>query len=59
MSQSADPNHFGGTAGILEMWTKLCDYKSVYPGSNKVVYGACEQESEEKNFKFWFFNMQN
>ena len=31
---------------------KLCEntksYKSAYPGSNKVVYGACEQESEEK-----------
>ena len=27
-------------------------------GQNKVVYGPCEQESEEKNSKFWFFNMQ-
>ena len=37
---------------------KLCEntknYKYAYPGSNKVVYGACEQESEEKiqNFDF-------
>ena len=37
---------------------KLCkntkNYKYAYPGSNKVVYGACEQESEEKiqNFDF-------
>ena len=42
------------------MYTKLCEntknYKSAYPGSNKVVYGACEQESEEKNSKFWFLN---
>ena len=32
------------------------NYKSAYPGSNKVVYGACEQESEEEknqNFDFW------
>ena len=32
--------------------SKLCEdtknYKYAYPGSNKVVYGACEQESEEK-----------
>ena len=38
---------------------KLCEntksYKSAYPGSNKVVYGACEQESEEKYPTFWFF----
>ena len=34
-------------------------YKYAYPGSNKVVYGACEQESEEKNSKFWYLNMQN
>ena len=29
-------------------------YKYAYPGSNKVVCGACEQESEEKiqNFDF-------
>ena len=38
-------------------WTKhykLCEntknYKSAYPGSNKVVHGACEQESKGKNF---------
>ena len=39
---------------------KLCEnigifiknYKSTNPGSNKVVYGPCEQESEEKNSKF-------
>ena len=38
---------------------KLCEntknYKSAYPGPNKVVYGANgarEQESEEKTFKF-------
>ena len=45
------------------MSNKLCEntknYKSAYPGSNKVVYGACEQVSEEKNLKFWFLNMQN
>ena len=29
------------------------------PGSNKVVYGACEKESEEKNSKSRFLNMQN
>ena len=33
------------------LYTKLCEntknYKSAYPGSNKNVYGACEQESEE------------
>ena len=33
--------------------SKLCEntknYKFAFPGSNKVVYGACEQESEEKN----------
>ena len=36
---------------------KLCEnigifiknYKSTNPGSNKVVYRPCEQESEEKN----------
>ena len=28
----------------------MCEqnYKYAYPGSNKVVYGVCEQESEEK-----------
>ena len=35
------------------------NYKSANPGSIKVVYGPCEQESEEKNSKFWFLNMQN
>ena len=35
------------------------NYKSAYPGSYKVVNGACEQESEEKNSKFWFLNVQN
>ena len=38
------------------MVIKLCEntknYKSAYPGSNKVVHGAYEQESEEKNSKF-------
>ena len=36
------------------MW-RYKKYKSAYPGSNKVVYGACEQESEEKtqNIDFW------
>ena len=29
------------------MW-KYKNYKSAYPGSNKVVYGACEQESAKK-----------
>ena len=40
--------------------SKLCEnigifiknYKSTNPGSNKVVYGPCEQESEEKNSTF-------
>jgi len=40
--------------------TKLCEnirifiknYKSTNPGAKKVVYGPCEQESEEKNAKF-------
>ena len=43
--------------------SKLCenigifikDYKSTNPGSNKVVYGPCEQESEEKKFKILIF----
>ena len=42
------------------MYTKLCEnirkfvknHKSTNPGSNKVVDGPCEQESEEKNAKF-------
>ena len=37
----------------VSVYSKLCEntnnYKSAYPGSNKVVYWACEQESEEKN----------
>ena len=37
----------------------LCEntkkYEYAYPGSNKVVYGAWEQESEEKNEKFYFW----
>ena len=41
---------------LCVIYIKLCEntknYKSAYPGSDKVVYGACEQESEEKNFKF-------
>ena len=47
------------------MATKSCvnifikNHKSTNPGANKVVYGPCEQESEEKNAKFGFFNMQN
>ena len=32
--------------------SKLCEntkiYKYAHPGSNKVVYGACEQESEQE-----------
>ena len=32
------------------VYSKLCEntknYKYAYPGSNKVVYGACEQDSE-------------
>ena len=41
------------------VFIKLCEntkkYKHAYPGSNKFVYGACEQESEEKiqHFDFW------
>ena len=50
-----------------EVDNKLCEnigifiknYKSTIPGSNKVVYGLFDQESEEKNSKFRFFNMQN
>ena len=36
------------------MW-KYENYKYAHPGPNKVVYGACEQESEEKilNFDSW------
>ena len=40
------------------MLIKLCEntknYKSAYPGSNKVVYGVCEEEFEEKNQNFDF-----
>ena len=36
----------------MRLSSKLCEntkyYKYAYTGSNKVVYGACEQESEEK-----------
>ena len=32
---------------IIGMFIK--NYKSTNPGSNKVVYGPCEQESEEKS----------
>ena len=39
-----------------ELYSKLCEnigifiqnYKSTNPGSNKVVYGPCEQDSEEE-----------
>ena len=35
----------------------LCEntknYKYAYPGSNKVVYGACEQESEEEEKNYF------
>ena len=31
-----------------KLYENTKNYKSAYPGSNKVVYGACEQESEEK-----------
>ena len=44
------------------MYSKLCEnirifiknHKSITPEANKVVYGPCEQESEEKmqNFDF-------
>ena len=60
-----------GLPGILQLprnadtvlggsiYSKLCEnkknYKSAYPGSNKVAYGACEQESEEKKFKILIF----
>ena len=45
---------------IKDIDNKLCEnirifiknHKSTNPGANKVVYGPCEQESEEKNFKF-------
>jgi hypothetical protein len=40
----------------MSLHSKLCEntknYKFACPGANKVVYGACEQESEEKNSKF-------
>ena len=40
------------------MDSKLCEntknYKYAYSGSNKVVYVACEQESEEKISNFGF-----
>ena len=40
-------------------WTVSCvktqkNYKYAYSGSNKVVYVACEQESEEKISNFGF-----
>ena len=34
-------------------------FKSAYPGSNKVANWSWEQESEEKNEKNLFLNMQN
>ena len=47
----------------MYIYIKLCEntknYQYDFPGSNNVVYGACEQESEEKNFRFWFLSMQN
>ena len=47
--------------GLKGMSTKLREntknYKYAYPESNKVVYGACEQESEEK-IKILILNMQ-
>ena len=40
---------------IYSLHSKLCEntknYKSAYPGSNKVVYGVCE-EFEENNLIF-------
>ena len=64
------PNSYGliwiRGSEVESLWRihiKLCEntknFKSAYPGSNKVVYGACEQDSEEKKENFWFFNMQN
>ena len=46
------------------MYNKLCENtknsKYAYPGSNKVVYGACEQESEEKKlFLNIYFRTEN
>ena len=55
--------NISGVSSMIAMSTtiKLCEntknYKFACPGANKVVYGACEQESEEKNSKFWFLNM--
>ena len=52
---------------VARLWVciQLCEnirifiknHWSTNPWANKVVYGPCEQESEEKNSKF--FNMQN
>ena len=41
--------HMCENLGIL-----IKNYKSTNPGSNKVVYGPCEQESEEKLQSFDF-----
>ena len=42
-----------GEEELPTLYIKLCEntknYKYAYPGANKFVYGACEQESEEKN----------
>ena len=44
----------------VQLFENTNNYKHAYSGSNKVVYGACEQESEENNSKFRFLiSMQN
>ena len=46
------PLRFGGGGLKALAYIKLCEntknYKYANPGSNKVVYGACEQEFERK-----------
>ena len=47
------------------MYSKLCEnigifiknYKSINPGSNKVVFGPCEQDSEEKKILTFLFSI--
>ena len=47
------PGHPASLPSLCQTNSKLCEntknYKYAYPGSNKVVNGAFEQESEEKN----------
>ena len=43
------PTHPPDRGLIIKLCENTKNYKYAYPRSNKVVYGACEQESEEKN----------